>query len=150
MIAAILRASSRRKSLSFSASSSGGAGYCFSSVLSSRKVRVSAASARDACSISRGWTGPAPSRATIASMAGRTRGDTSGLRPDWISKLGRLMDALDLARKPQELAMTGAGFHALRGDLKGHYAMTVSRNWRLTFSWDGEDAVDVDLEDYHG
>ena len=79
-----------------------------------------------------------------------TRGDTSGLRPDWISKVGRLMDALDLARKPQELAMTGVGFHLLRGDLKGRYAMTVSRNWRLTFSWDGEEAVDVDLEDYHG
>jgi hypothetical protein len=28
--------------------------------------------------------------------------------------------------------------------------MTVSRNWRLTFGWEGEDAVDVDLEDYHG
>src|SRR5204862_4956571 len=30
------------------------------------------------------------------------------------------------------------------------YATTVSRNWRMTFGWDGEDAVDVDLEDYHG
>ena len=78
------------------------------------------------------------------------RSDTSGLRRDWVSKIGRLMDALDLARKPQELAMTGVGFHALRGDLKGRYAMTVSRNWRLTFGWGGEDAVDVDLEDYHG
>jgi proteic killer suppression protein len=79
-----------------------------------------------------------------------TRSDTSGLRPDWVSRIGRLMDALDMARRPQELAMTGAGFHALRGDLKGRYAMTVSRNWRLTFGWDGEDAVDIDLEDYHG
>ena len=79
-----------------------------------------------------------------------TRSDTSGLRPDWISKVGRLLDALDVARNPQDLAMTGAGFHALRGGMKGRYAMTVSRNWRLTFGWDGEDAVDIDLEDYHG
>ena len=79
-----------------------------------------------------------------------TRSDPSGLRPDWISRMGRLMDALDMARRLRELAMTGAGFHALRGDLKGRYAMTVSRNWRLTFGWDGEDAVDIDLEDYHG
>jgi len=28
--------------------------------------------------------------------------------------------------------------------------MTVSRNWRLTFGWDGEDAIELDLEDYHG
>ena len=79
-----------------------------------------------------------------------TRGDASGLRPDWTAKIGRLMDALDLARKPQDLAITGTGFHALRGNLKGRYAMTVSRNWRLTFGWDGEDALEVDLEDYHG
>lgn len=79
-----------------------------------------------------------------------TRSDTSGLRPDWISKTERLLEALDLARSPQDMAIIGAGFHALRGDLKGRYAMTVSRNWRLTFGWNGEDAIEVDLEDYHG
>lgn len=79
-----------------------------------------------------------------------TRGDASRLRPDWIPKLGRMLDALDLARSPDDMAVFGAGFHALRGDLKGRYAMTVSRNWRLTFGWQGEDAIEVDLEDYHG
>jgi proteic killer suppression protein len=78
------------------------------------------------------------------------RSDASGLRPDWVSKTARLLDALDSARSPQDMAMIGAGFHALRGALKGRYAMTVSRNWRLTFGWDGEDAIEVDLEDYHG
>ena len=48
------------------------------------------------------------------------------------------------------MSIIDAGFHALRGDLKGRYAMIVSRNWRLTFGWDGEDAIEVDLEDYHG
>jgi proteic killer suppression protein len=28
--------------------------------------------------------------------------------------------------------------------------LIVSRNWRLTFGWDGQDAVELDLEDYHG
>jgi proteic killer suppression protein len=79
-----------------------------------------------------------------------TRGDASGLRPDWVAKTARLLDAIDRARAPQELNLPGTGFHALRGNLKGRYAMTVSRNWRLTFGWDGEDAMDVDLEDYHG
>lgn len=41
-------------------------------------------------------------------------------------------------------------FHALSGDLRGRYAITVSRNWRLTFAFDGQDATEVDLEDYHG
>ena len=44
----------------------------------------------------------------------------------------------------------GFGFHALTGDLAGRYAVSVSRNWRITFSWDGEDAAEVDLEDTHG
>jgi proteic killer suppression protein len=79
-----------------------------------------------------------------------TRSDASGLRPDWVAKIGRLLDALEAARKPQDLAATGMGFHALKGDMKGRYAMTVSRNWRLTFGWDGEEATDVNLEDYHG
>jgi proteic killer suppression protein len=78
------------------------------------------------------------------------RSDTTGLRPDWIKKIERLLDLIDLARASRELDVPGTGFHPLRGDLRGRYAMTVSRNWRLTFSWDGEDAIDLDLEDYHG
>lgn len=42
------------------------------------------------------------------------------------------------------------GFHALTGDRKGSYAMTVTRNWRLTFTKIDEQTVaDLDLEDYH-
>lgn len=46
--------------------------------------------------------------------------------------------------------LPGLGFHALTGDLAGRFAVSVSRNWRITFAWDGDDATDVDLEDYHG
>lgn len=42
------------------------------------------------------------------------------------------------------------GFHPLTGDRKGTYAMTVTKNWRLTFTKAGEQAVaHLDLEDYH-
>ena len=34
-----------------------------------------------------------------------------------------------------------------RSFIGGRYAS--KRNWRITFGWDSEDAVDVDLEDYH-
>ncbi len=43
----------------------------------------------------------------------------------------------------------GYRFHHLRGDQKGRYAVEASGNWRITFGWDGEDAIDVDLEDCH-
>jgi len=37
----------------------------------------------------------------------------------------------------------------IKGDQAGSYSGRVSRNWRITFRWDGNDAIDVDLEDYH-
>lgn len=78
------------------------------------------------------------------------RDDASGLRPDWAGRVRRHLLALDEAVRPDELKTPGSGFHALTGDLAGRYALTVSRNWRLTFAFDGSDAVDLDLEDYHG
>jgi proteic killer suppression protein len=42
------------------------------------------------------------------------------------------------------------GFHALTGDRAGTFAMTVTKNWRLTFTRiDDETIADLDLEDYH-
>ena len=41
------------------------------------------------------------------------------------------------------------GFHALKGNRTGTYAMTVTANWRLTFRWNGKDVTDIDYEDYH-
>ncbi len=34
-------------------------------------------------------------------------------------------------------------------DLKGHFSVWVSGNWRMTFTFDGADAVLVDYLDYH-
>jgi proteic killer suppression protein len=42
----------------------------------------------------------------------------------------------------------GHFFHSLRGS--GRFSVRVSGNWRITFGWLDGDAVDVDLEDYHG
>lgn len=42
------------------------------------------------------------------------------------------------------------GFHPLTGDRKGTFAMTVTKNWRLTFTMaDDTTVADLDLEDYH-
>jgi proteic killer suppression protein len=45
--------------------------------------------------------------------------------------------------------LPGLGLHGLKGKLKGHYAVSVSGNWRVTFRFDGQDAMDVDYVDYH-
>jgi proteic killer suppression protein len=42
------------------------------------------------------------------------------------------------------------GFHALKGDRKGEFAMMVTKNWRLVFAKvDNQTVADLDLEDYH-
>ena len=42
------------------------------------------------------------------------------------------------------------GLHALTGDRAGSYAMTVTKNWRMTFTKvDDQTIADLDLEDYH-
>lgn len=79
-----------------------------------------------------------------------TRSDARGLRPDWVGRIERQLSLLDQAERPEDMDVVTYGFHALTGDRAGRYAVTVSRNWRLTFAFDGRDAVEVDLEDYHG
>jgi proteic killer suppression protein len=42
----------------------------------------------------------------------------------------------------------GWGFHPLKGDRTGHYAVWVNKNWRVTFTFEGDDVVLVDYQDY--
>ena len=61
-----------------------------------------------------------------------------------------ILSRLDVSNYPREMDIPGFGFHTLSGDKRGRFAVWVSHNWRITFGWDGEDATEVDLEDYHG
>jgi proteic killer suppression protein len=79
-----------------------------------------------------------------------TKNDASGIRPDWVAKVRIVLSRLDAAAKPEAMDIPGLRFHALTGDLASRYAVTILRNWRITFGWDGDDAIDVDMEDYHG
>ena len=79
-----------------------------------------------------------------------TKSDASGLRPEWARKVQRQLALLDQASRPADMDVVTFGLHTLAGDLKGRFAVTVSKNWRLTFAFEEQDAVDVDLEDYHG
>ena len=60
-----------------------------------------------------------------------------------------MLDRLDAAARPEDMNVPGWRFHPLHGRQKGRWAVAVSGNLRLTFAFDGEDAIDIDLEDYH-
>jgi len=77
------------------------------------------------------------------------RGDRSKIRPDLVDKVERILSRLDAAAVAKDMNVPGFGLHALTGDPRGYWAVTVSRNWRLIFRLDGGDAYDVDFVDYH-
>jgi len=57
--------------------------------------------------------------------------------------------ALDAAKSPADMNLPGWRWHPLSAKLEGHWAVWVDENFRLTFSFDGVDAVLVDYQDYH-
>lgn len=77
------------------------------------------------------------------------KGDASGINPQHARKIKRMLALLDDCGEPGGMGLPGYKLHPLRGDLKGHWAVWVSANWRLTFTFDGGNAADVDLLDYH-
>jgi len=50
---------------------------------------------------------------------------------------------------PDAMMAPGYGLHQLKGDLNGSWSVWVSGNYLLTFDFEGEDATNVDFEDYH-
>lgn len=76
-------------------------------------------------------------------------GSKAGIQPAHEKKLRILLTALDAASGPGDMNAPGFGLHPLHGDLEGHWAVSVSGNWRLTFVFEGEDAILVDYRDYH-
>ncbi|WP_302476130.1 type II toxin-antitoxin system RelE/ParE family toxin [Azonexus fungiphilus] len=53
------------------------------------------------------------------------------------------------ARSAKEMNMPGWKLHPLVGELADHWSITVNGNWRVTFTFEGEDAILVDYQDYH-
>ena len=76
-------------------------------------------------------------------------GSKAGIQPGHADKLNIRLTTLNKARVPADMAAPGWDLHALRGDLRGHRSVKVNGNWRLTFRFDGEDAILVDYQDYH-
>jgi proteic killer suppression protein len=75
------------------------------------------------------------------------RGTKAGIRPDHAPKLARLLKRLNVANGDRDMNVPGWGLRPLTADLKGHWAVSVNGNWRMTFTFDGTDAVLVDYLD---
>jgi toxin HigB-1 len=76
-------------------------------------------------------------------------GNASKLSVTNADRVRRILRALNEAKSPEQMNVPGYRFHPLRGRDKGRYALDASGNWRITFGWSDNDAIDIDLEDYH-
>lgn len=76
-------------------------------------------------------------------------GSKAGIQPSQASRLRIQLTRLDSATSPQDMSAPGWRLHQLSGNLAGHWAVTVNGNWRMTFIFEGSDAVLVDYQDYH-
>ena len=77
------------------------------------------------------------------SRARRFPQDVVGLALVNLDMLNGSAAVLDLRSPP------GNRLEALKGDLKGFRSIRVNDQWRLVFRWEGNNALDVRLMDYH-
>ena len=75
--------------------------------------------------------------------------DGSRIGADLLEKVKRILTALDAATSEQAMNLPGYNLHPLKGNLKGFWSVTVSGNWRIIFRFEGGNAKNVDLIDYH-
>ena len=76
-------------------------------------------------------------------------GDRSRLQPEHVEKVENILARLDAAVTAEDMNLPGFRLHPLRGDRKGFWSVTVRANWRVIFRFEGGQASDVELIDYH-
>jgi proteic killer suppression protein len=59
------------------------------------------------------------------------------------------LTVLDSATTPHALDVPRYRLHPLKEEWKGFWSVTVRANWRIVFRFDGTDAFDVALINYH-
>lgn len=76
-------------------------------------------------------------------------GSKAGIQPVHALRLRRQLAQLDAASNARDMDIPGWRLHPLSGDLVGHWSVWVNGNWRIIFTFKGEDALLVDYHDYH-
>ena len=78
-------------------------------------------------------------------------GNSKGLDGDQVDRLRKMLNYIVTSKSFDELKLQpNYGLHPLTGNRVGVWAMTVTRNWRLTFhKIDEQTVAELDLEDYH-
>ncbi len=76
-------------------------------------------------------------------------GSKAGIQPAHARKLNVQLATLNTAKNATRMNVAGWDLHPLKGDLADHWSIKVNGNWRMTFTFEGENAILVDYRDYH-
>jgi toxin HigB-1 len=77
------------------------------------------------------------------------KGDSRGLNPQHVGKIELILDMLEDATAPEDMNLEKLRLHKLSGENPARWSLHVNGNWRITFTFESEDATAVDYEDYH-
>ena len=76
-------------------------------------------------------------------------GRKARIQPEHAKRLRLQLARLDAATRLEDMDLPGWRLHPLKGELKGHWAVWVDKNWRLVFIFDGDNPEQIDYRDYH-
>lgn len=77
------------------------------------------------------------------------KGDQSGISPDHVARVKRILAHLDVATKPKDMDLPGWRQHRLSGNYRGFWSVDVSGNWRIIYRFKEAEPCDVRYVDTH-
>ena len=80
-------------------------------------------------------------------------GNQSGIKTEHTKRLRVILARLDASKTIEDMNLPGLNLHPLSKkkslDLRGHWGVSISGNWRVTFQFEGNDVINVNYLDYH-
>ena len=76
-------------------------------------------------------------------------GSKKKIEPSHAKRISLILVTLNRSKSIDDMDLPSFELHELKGNRKGNYSVTVKENWRITFYFEGEDAILVNYEDYH-
>ena len=78
------------------------------------------------------------------------KGKSKRIAPDLIKRAIRRLEYIDLANSLDDLTVPPSNrLHALKGDRKGQYSISINDQWRICFKFVDGEAYEVEITDYH-
>ena len=76
-------------------------------------------------------------------------GSSKKMRTDLVGRVRVVLAILDEAQSLDDLTRPSLRLHALSGNRKGDWSVSVNAQWRITFTYEAGEFGNLNLEDCH-